>query len=76
MWGGKNNGELNEPILLQHSSWLQQGADEEAKRWIACEPYKRIVYASRRAVRIEEFGNYLSPLMPIPPKGFLLAAGL
>jgi predicted transposase YbfD/YdcC len=47
--------------------------DQHSKRWIACEPYKRIMYSSPQAVRIEEDGNYLSPILPIPPKGFLVA---
>jgi hypothetical protein len=51
---------------------LGDGADEEAKRWIAHDERKKIVYSSPKAVELAEDGNYLSPQLPIPPQGFVV----
>ena len=59
-------------VYYRNTYWLfGDGADEEAKRWIAIDKHKIIVYASPRAVEMEEIGNHLSPELPIPPKGFM-----
>ena len=51
---------------------LGDGADEEAKRWVAHDDRKKIVYSSPRAVEIAEGGRYVLPQLPIPPEGFLV----
>jgi hypothetical protein len=62
-------------VIFWTSYWLLgDGADEEAKRWVAVEPHKEIVWSSSRAVEIREEGKYLSPILPVPPKGFMIFA--
>ena len=51
---------------------LGDGADEEAKRWVADDKHKKIVYSSQKAVEMEEIGNHLPPELPIPPTGFVV----
>lgn len=62
-------------VYYRNNYWLLgEGADEEAKRWVAQDklPVKKIVYSSPRAVEMEEIGNHLSPELPIPPEGFVV----
>lgn len=60
-------------VTYQNTYWLLgDGADEEARRWIANDERKNIVASSPRAVEFQEIGNYLSPQLPIPPEGFLV----
>jgi hypothetical protein len=60
-------------VYFSNTYWLLgDNADEEAKRWVAHDERKQIVYSSPKAVELCEFGNYLSPELPIPPEGFLV----
>jgi hypothetical protein len=60
-------------VYYRNKYWLLgNGADEEAKRWCEGDQHKKIVYASPRAVEMEEIGNHLSPELPIPPEGFVV----
>ena len=60
-------------VYYLNNYWLLgDGADEEAKRWVANDDRQKIMYSSPRAVEIEETGKYLSPELPIPPKGFVV----
>lgn len=51
---------------------LGDNADEEAKRWVALDECKQIVYSSPRAVELYESGKHLPPELPIPPEGFTI----
>ncbi len=57
-------------VWYRNNYWLLgDGADDAAKRWVAQDERKKIVYCSPRAVEMEEIGNHLSPELPIPPEG-------
>lgn len=56
-------------VWFTNNYWLLgEGADEEAKRWVAHDDHKQIVYSSPKAVEIVEDGKCLAPQLPLPPK--------
>jgi hypothetical protein len=60
-------------VYYRNNYWLLgDGADEEAKRWVAHDDLKKIVYSSTKAVEMEEIGNHLPPELPIPQEGFVV----
>lgn len=60
-------------VMYCNTYWLLgDGADEEAKRWVAHDDRKEIVFSSPKAVQLFECGKYLAPRLPIPPEPFTI----